>query len=129
MPTGNTGTLNEYQTGQSIQEWTKKNLWKTAFKKFDVIWSAVFCKFYLVHSWILFPKCNWVHNHKTDSSGFGHIYWRNPWWKTSFFVLFTESSFKMLRMGEPRHHVDSFLGSKLKQLNHNKVFILRRTSL
>ena len=23
--------------GQSIQEWTKKNLWKTAFKKFEVI--------------------------------------------------------------------------------------------
>ena len=26
--------------GQSIQEWTKKNLWKTAFKKFERIWSA-----------------------------------------------------------------------------------------
>ena len=26
--------------GQSIQEWTKWNLWKTAFKKFEVIWSA-----------------------------------------------------------------------------------------
>ena len=26
--------------GQSIQEWTKKNLWKTAFKKFEVIWST-----------------------------------------------------------------------------------------
>ena len=24
--------------GQDIQEWTKKNLWKTAFKKFKVIW-------------------------------------------------------------------------------------------
>ena len=23
--------------GQSIQEWTKLNLWKTAFKKFEVI--------------------------------------------------------------------------------------------
>ena len=27
--------------GQSIQEWTKYNLWKTAFKKFEGIWSAV----------------------------------------------------------------------------------------
>ena len=26
--------------GQSIQEWTKYNLRKTAFKKFEVIWSA-----------------------------------------------------------------------------------------
>ena len=26
--------------GQSIQEWTKGNLLKTAFKKFEVIWSA-----------------------------------------------------------------------------------------
>ena len=26
--------------GQGIQEWTKTNLWKTAFKKFEVIWSA-----------------------------------------------------------------------------------------
>ena len=26
--------------GQSIQEWTKQNLWKTAFKKIEEIWSA-----------------------------------------------------------------------------------------
>ena len=26
---------------QSIQEWTKQKLWKTAFKKFDGIWSAL----------------------------------------------------------------------------------------
>ena len=26
--------------GQNIQEWTKQNLWKTAFKIFEVIWSA-----------------------------------------------------------------------------------------
>ena len=40
------GWLNEIQhhMGQSIQECIKKNLWKTAFKKF-----------YLVHSWILCP--------------------------------------------------------------------------
>ena len=24
--------------GQSIQEWTKKNMWQTAFKKFEGIW-------------------------------------------------------------------------------------------
>ena len=28
------------QLGQSIQEWTKWDLWKTAFKKFEGIWSA-----------------------------------------------------------------------------------------
>ena len=32
--------LNEYHMRQSIQEWTKFNLWETAFKKFEVIWSA-----------------------------------------------------------------------------------------
>ena len=26
--------------GQGSQEWTKQNLWKTAFKKSEVIWSA-----------------------------------------------------------------------------------------
>ena len=34
-------------------------MWKTAFKKFKVIWSAflraVFHKFYLVHSWVFWP--------------------------------------------------------------------------
>ena len=34
----------KYHLGQNIHEWTKWNLWKTAFKKF-----------YLVHSWILCP--------------------------------------------------------------------------
>ena len=48
--------------GQSIQGWTKQNIWKTTFKKFEGIWSAkadhiplvflkaVFHRFYLVHS-------------------------------------------------------------------------------
>ena len=31
---------NTKKIGQSIQEWTKQHLWKTAFKKFEVIWSA-----------------------------------------------------------------------------------------
>ena len=26
--------------GQSIQEWTKSNLWKTAFRKFEEVWSV-----------------------------------------------------------------------------------------
>ena len=26
--------------GQSIQEWTKQDLWKTVFKKFEGMWSA-----------------------------------------------------------------------------------------
>ena len=26
--------------GQCIQQWTKWNLWKTAFKKFEIIWSV-----------------------------------------------------------------------------------------
>ena len=32
--------LKHWQVGQSIQEWTKYNLWKTAYKKFEGVWSA-----------------------------------------------------------------------------------------
>ena len=42
--------FNKYNTqlGQNIQEWTKQNFWKTAFKKFEVsnFLKAVFHKFY-----------------------------------------------------------------------------------
>ena len=27
--------------GESIQKWTKKNLWKTAFKNFEGVWPAL----------------------------------------------------------------------------------------
>ena len=30
----------QYQLRQSIQEWTKQNLWKTAFKKYEPICSS-----------------------------------------------------------------------------------------
>ena len=30
----------DYQLVQSTTEWTKGNLWKTAYKKFEGIWSA-----------------------------------------------------------------------------------------
>ena len=30
----------DWYMGQSIQEWTKLNLWKTTCKKMEVIWSA-----------------------------------------------------------------------------------------
>ena len=36
-----TGILRYFPTfGQGIQEWTNQNLHKTAFKKFEVMWSA-----------------------------------------------------------------------------------------
>ena len=36
------GSLNaEVYLRQCIQEWTKQNLWKTAFKKSEGVWSAV----------------------------------------------------------------------------------------
>ena len=44
--------------GQSIQEWTKWNLWKTAFKNlkwYGLLKQAVFHKFHLVYSWIFCP--------------------------------------------------------------------------
>ena len=48
---------------ESIEKRTKKNLWKTAFKKFEVkqnhftsnFLKAVFHNFYLAYSWILCP--------------------------------------------------------------------------
>ena len=53
--------------GPSIQEWTKWNLWKTAFKDLKLygllkqtiitkhFLKAVFHKFNLIHSWVLCP--------------------------------------------------------------------------
>ena len=35
----------------------------------------------------LFSKCDQIWPH---SCRFGHIYWRNPWWKTSFFCAMGE---------------------------------------
>ena len=40
--------------GKSIQEWTKKNFRKTAFKNFEVIWSA---KIIWMYSLKIFRKC------------------------------------------------------------------------
>ena len=35
------GSINSFShLDQGIQEWTLSNLWKTAFKKFEVIWCA-----------------------------------------------------------------------------------------
>ena len=42
--------------GQSIQEWTKWNLWKSADHITSNLLKAVFHKFHLVHSWMLCPK-------------------------------------------------------------------------
>ena len=30
-----------YDLGQGLQKWTKQNLWKTAFKKLEMRWSAL----------------------------------------------------------------------------------------
>ena len=55
---------NDDHIRQSIQEWTTKKLWKTAFKKFEVTFNflkAIFNKFFFVHSWILlhlYSYCN-----------------------------------------------------------------------
>ena len=59
-----TNFYEEYM-GQSIQEWSTLNLWKTAFKKFK--WGMVCFRFfkgrlhnfYLVRSWILCPIQSW----------------------------------------------------------------------
>ena len=58
--------------GQGIQEWPKKNLWKTIFKKFEVIWS-VFHKFYLVHSWI--PWLTYTYTKLPAASYQKQYYW------------------------------------------------------
>ena len=76
--------------GQSFQEWTKQNLWKTAFKRFEGVWSTlrfhtpshflkvVFHKFYLVHSWILCPLYSTslqTFCYKSHLRPFGSSYW------------------------------------------------------
>ena len=33
--------MGEYNMGQSIQEWSKQNLRKTTFKKFEGVWSVL----------------------------------------------------------------------------------------
>ena len=33
-------SISQDSLGQSIQEWIKYNLWKTAFKNFEVTWSV-----------------------------------------------------------------------------------------
>ena len=48
-------------------------MWKTAYKKFEEIWSAFlkagFHQFYLVHSWRLCPICSRPHNSNTAWKG------------------------------------------------------------
>ena len=57
--------------GQSIQEWTKQNSWKTAFKKLKTtsyFLKAVFHKFYLVHSFEYFASYGrFTHRRKCQS--------------------------------------------------------------
>ena len=55
------------QIGQSIQEWTKESLLKTAFNWRGMVChnipsnflKTIFHNYYLVHSWILCPKWFW----------------------------------------------------------------------
>ena len=67
-------THHSWHLGQSIQEWTKSNLWKTAFEKSERICpsnflKAVFLKFYLPYLFLntLFHLLNW-HQRKGDFS-------------------------------------------------------------
>ena len=91
------------QKRQSIQGWTKKNLWNTAFKKFEVhfkLLKAVFYKFYLIHSWKLSFIYQWHTKDLVNSnakhgnisfemSKFFDIHWVNLY----FFIIFISLSF------------------------------------
>ena len=74
--------------GARCSKMIKLNLWKTVFKKTEVIWSAladhttskilkdVFHKFYLLHSWISWSICKSFKNseyHKWPDKRFGLI--------------------------------------------------------
>ena len=45
---------------QGIQEWAKKNLWKTAFKNFEVIWSALADR---ITSWLILEYLDPYYNY------------------------------------------------------------------
>ena len=46
------------------------------------------CMFLLLHKKWSFPLriSSVIATKSVRNCGFGHIYWKNPWWKTSFFV-------------------------------------------
>ena len=74
--------LNLEYLGQSIQEWTKENLWKTAFKnlQFSNFKAFKFLKgclqqiFYLVHSWILCPISSCFPRLNSPPSSYHHLH-------------------------------------------------------
>ena len=46
--------------GQSTQEWAKQNLWKTAFKKFEEIWSELYMMYMIVIIYDLYYVYVWM---------------------------------------------------------------------
>ena len=60
-----------------------KKLWA----HFEQIWKKENKKQSQYKKWSFSLGISSVYMNKSEGNcGFGHIYWRNPWWRTSFFV-------------------------------------------
>ena len=57
--------------GQSIQKWTKQNLWKTAFKKSEMLWPAEENHINSIFLKTAFPNFKFVH--QLNNLSFKHM--------------------------------------------------------
>ena len=73
--------------GQGSQEWGKENLWKTAFKKFEVIWSAYANGAYVRTVVFFFYVCNFCYYDY-------HINWIH-WFTTFKKVIYSQTEEKV----------------------------------
>ena len=73
---------NFIQEGMNLDSavWDNENLWHCSCLKLKLNVVSIYKK------WSFSLRIAWVNVTKSAGNyGFGHIYWRNPQWKTSFF--------------------------------------------
>ena len=68
----------------TAKKYWKKFSWIKLQEPFLIVWITLHKK-WSYRLWISSVNVN----KPAGNCGFGHIYWRNPWWKTSFFVWIT----------------------------------------
>ena len=105
---------------QSIQEWTKWILWKTAFKK---IWSDMVCL--MVHSWILCPWSQYFNPFPANVSAHFNTFWHfagSPKYFKGLFEIFNcFNSIKIWNLFKVNQNsiTDAVLASALLQNSEN----------
>ena len=106
-----------------LGQWFHINPFKDSFT-FWVLW----CKHYLLHKKWSFPlRISSVNVTKSAaSSRFNHIYWRNPYSKTSFFVqcTFREESYCSISLLQTLLPPDNFLPSAMYEGDNLNVFLM-----